>query len=60
MAGAVADVVDVRTDMELERFDAADERWNDGCLRFESYTALLGSEDLMLETAARRDPLPND
>ena len=60
MAGSVADVVDVRTDMKLERFDGTDERWIDWCFRFESYTALLGSEDLMLETAARRDPLPND
>eukprot|EP00959_Pyramimonas_sp_CCMP1952_P334055 6995981-Pyramimonas_sp.AAC.1 len=57
---AALDVVDVRTDMRLQRFDGTDERWGDWSLRFEAYTALLGMGDLMTEAANRRDPLPND
>ncbi|CAK0836065.1 unnamed protein product [Prorocentrum cordatum] len=57
---AALDVVDVRTDMRLQRFDGTDEKWGDWSLRFEAYTALLGMEDLMTEAANRRDPLPND
>ena len=51
------DVVDVRTDMRLQRFDGTDEKWGDWSLRFEAYTALLGLEELMTEAAQRRDPL---
>ncbi|CAK0856495.1 unnamed protein product [Prorocentrum cordatum] len=54
------DVVDVRTDMRLQRFDRTDERWGDWSLRFEAYTALLGFEDLMTEVALRRDPVLAD
>ncbi|CAK0870594.1 unnamed protein product [Prorocentrum cordatum] len=57
---AAIDVVDVRTDMRLQRFDGTDERWADWSLRFEAYTALLGMEDLMTEAANRRDPLATD
>ena len=57
---AVADVVDVRTDMKLQRFDGTDERRGDWRFRFEPYTAPLVFEDLMVEAAARRGPLPND
>ncbi|CAK0869723.1 unnamed protein product [Prorocentrum cordatum] len=57
---AAIEVVDVRTDMRLQRFDGTDEKWGDWSLRFEAYTALLGFEEFMTAAGQRQDPLLND
>ncbi|CAK0881954.1 unnamed protein product, partial [Prorocentrum cordatum] len=47
---AAIEVVDVRTDMRLQRFDGTDEKWGDWSLRFEAYTT----------AGQRQNPLLND
>ncbi|CAK0797434.1 unnamed protein product, partial [Prorocentrum cordatum] len=50
---AAVEVVDVRTDMRLQRFDGTDEK-------LEACTALLGFEEFMAAAVQRQDPLLND
>ncbi|CAK0808372.1 unnamed protein product [Prorocentrum cordatum] len=57
---AAIEVVDVRTDMRLQRFDGTGEKWGDWSLRFEAYTALPGFEEFMAAADQRQDPLLND
>ncbi|CAK0835553.1 unnamed protein product [Prorocentrum cordatum] len=57
---AAVDVVDVRTDMRLQRFDGTDQKWGGWSLRFEACTAHLGFEEFMTAAGQRQDPLLND
>ena len=54
MATVAAPLLDTRGDTKVTIFSGEDKDWGLWCLRFESYTALLGWQDIM--TAAAKYP----